>query len=100
MKCSSVRCGEGLSNRVSIIIRRYTDNIKVVAYVVDTFISILSCSSGYNLYHSIYGCVFCTILFNFVNYVIFIVIFMYSYYYVFSVLCILFHCVVLCTVCV
>jgi len=30
---------------------------------------------------------------------ILIVVFMYSYYYVCAVLCILFHCVVLCTVC-
>jgi len=47
------------------------------------------------------------LLFNFVNYVflslrlyILIVIFVYSYGYVCSVLCILFHCVVLCIVCV
>jgi hypothetical protein len=54
------------------------------------------------------------LLFNFVNYVvlllclcILIVMFMYSYCYAYvflllcsSVLCILFHCVVLCTVCV
>ena len=45
-----------------------------------------------------YGCMFCVLLFNFVNYVFvllclcfIIVIFMYSYYYVRSVLCILFH---------
>ena len=50
---------------------------------------------------------FCMLMFNFVNYVffifmlrIFIVMFMYSYCYVCSVLVILFHCVVLCTVCV
>jgi hypothetical protein len=48
----------------------------------------------------------CVLLFNFVNYVFFvmlrtrIVMFVYSYCYVCSVLCILFHCVVLCTVCV
>ena len=48
---------------------------------------------------------FCTLLFNFVNYVflllylcILIVMFMYSYCYVCSVLCILFHCVILCIV--
>jgi len=45
------------------------------------------------------------LLFNFVNYVflllyILIVMFMYYYSYVFSVLGILFHSVVLCTVCV
>jgi len=58
-------------------------------------------------YHCIYGCVFCMLLFNFVSYVflllclyIMIVMFMNSYCYVCSVLCILFHCVVLCIVCV
>ena len=57
------------------------------------------------LYHFMYGLKFCRFLFNFVNYVflllyIFIVMFMYSYCYACSVLCVLFHCVVLCTVCV
>jgi hypothetical protein len=49
----------------------------------------------------------CMLLFNFVNCVflllilcILIVMFMHFYCYVCSVLCILFHCVVLCTVCV
>ena len=37
---------------------------------------------------------------SFVNYVFFIIMFMYSYYYVCPVLCILFHCIVLCIVCV
>jgi hypothetical protein len=45
------------------------------------------------------------LLFNFVNYVflflsIHIVMLIYSYYYVYSVLGILFHCLVLCIVCV
>ena len=57
------------------------------------------------LYHFIYVCIFCMLLFDFINYVflllcIFIVMFMYSYCYVCSVLDILFHCVVLCIVCV
>jgi hypothetical protein len=63
---------------------------------------ILSYSFVSIFYHCIYGCIFCTRLFNFVNYVfllscicILIVMFMYSYCYVYSVLCILFHCVVL-----
>jgi hypothetical protein len=46
-------------------------------------------------FNCIYGCMFCMILFNFVNYVLFIVMFMYPYCYVCSVLYILFHCVVL-----
>jgi hypothetical protein len=43
------------------------------------------------LYHCTYGCMFCMLLVNFVNY---------AYCYVCSVLGILFHCVVLCIVCV
>jgi hypothetical protein len=38
------------------------------------------------------------LLFNCVNYVFFM--FMYSYHYVYNILCILCHCVVLCAVCV
>ena len=38
----------------------------------------------------IYGCMFCTLVFNFCKLCIFIVMFMYSYCYVRSVLCILF----------
>ena len=57
-------------------------------------------------YHCIYGCMLCTLLFNFVNYVLYVIM-MYSYCYVYvfscyvcSVLGILFHCIVLCIVCV
>ena len=63
----------------------------------------------FHFYHCIplCGCMFCMLLFNFVNYVflllclcILIVMFMYSYCYLRSILCILFHCVFLCVVCV
>jgi hypothetical protein len=56
---------------------------------------------GSILYHCIYGCMFYMLLFNFVSLCILIVMFwiliMFMYYYCFvcSVLCILFHCVVL-----
>jgi hypothetical protein len=51
------------------------------------------------VFHCIYSCMLCMLLFNFVCYVFF-VMFMYSYCYVCSVLGIVFHCVVLCIVCV
>jgi hypothetical protein len=57
---SVVKWSEGLRNMVSIIIRRYTDNKKIAASF--TFF-------GSILYHCIYGCAFCMLLFNFVNYV-------------------------------
>ena len=41
-------------------------------------------------YHCVCGCMFCMLLFNFVNYVFFIVMFMYSHCYVCSILYILF----------
>ena len=51
---------------------------------------ILSCSFGSVFYHCIYGCVFCMLLFNFVNHVF--SFFMCSYYVccVFSVFIVLF----------
>ena len=71
---------------------------------------IISYSLGSIFYHCVCGCM---LLFNFVNYVfvllclcifivmvyVLIVMFMYFYCYVYSVLCILFHFVVLCIVC-
>jgi hypothetical protein len=51
-------------------------------------------------YYFIYGCIYCMLLFNCVNYIFFIFMFMYSYCYVCYILCILFHCVILSTVCV
>jgi hypothetical protein len=59
-------------------------------------------SSGSILYYFIYGCMFCMFLFNFVN-CVFLLLFIILLVYVFlsllcSVLGILSHCVVLCTV--
>jgi hypothetical protein len=86
-----VKWSEGLSNRVSIIIRRYIDHMRFAAI----WLFCLSHSFGSILYHFMYGCMFCMLMFNFVQ-----VSLMYSYCYVCSVLGILFHCVVLCIVCV
>jgi hypothetical protein len=51
------------------------------------------------IYIYIYGCMFCMLLFNFVNCVS-LLLCLCILFYLCSVLCILFHCVVLCTVCV
>jgi hypothetical protein len=104
VKCSWVKCSESLSKRTSNIIRRYTDHMKLLLIwffrLSHSFILF-----GSIFYHCKYGCRFCMLLFNFVNYVflllclcILIAMFIYSYYYVCSILCILFHCVVLCIV--
>jgi hypothetical protein len=66
-----MKWSEGLSKRVPIIIRRYIglDLMKLAACMAVSFYHILSYSFGSILYHCTYGCVFCKLLFNFVNYV-------------------------------
>ena len=66
-----MKCSEGLSNRVSNIVRRYIDHMKFAAYMA-FFYHMLSCSFGSTFFYhctSIYGFMFCMLLFNFVNYV-------------------------------
>jgi len=64
VSASVVKWSEGLSNRVSIIIRRYTDRKKFVSCLAVSFIIFFSYSSGSILYR-IYGCMYYTLLFNF-----------------------------------
>ena len=100
MSTSVVKCSKGLSNRVSNIIRRYIDHTKFAAYMAFFVYHILSYSSGSIFYHRIYGCMFCMLLFNFVNYVFLllylcILIVMYVLFCAFHfvvLLCVLFVC--------
>ena len=61
MSKSVMKWSEGLRKRGSVIIRRYTDHMK--------FYMLLSYSFGYVMFHRIYVCMFCMLLFNFVYYV-------------------------------
>ena len=89
-----MKWSEGLRNRVSIIIKIYIDHTKFCCFF--HIILVLLCSIIYKVvcfvcfYLILFICILC----------ILIIVLMYSYCYVCSVLGFVFHCVVLCIVCV
>ena len=92
-----VKCSESLSNRVSNIIRRYTDHMKFVPYMSFSFYHFLSYFLVPFFIIVLNGCMFCVLLFNFENHVflllcLYILIVMYYSVYCFIILfCVLFY---------
>jgi len=61
-----VKWNKGLSNWVSIVIRSHIDHTRLVAYMTVIIFLYVFCSV---LYHFTYGCMFCMLLPNVVQYV-------------------------------
>jgi sterol desaturase/sphingolipid hydroxylase (fatty acid hydroxylase superfamily) len=97
---SVVKCSEGLSNRVSTIIRIYTDNTKFAVCMAFSFVIFFRSLLATFFYHLIIGCMFCLILFNCVHCVLLllclcVLIVMYVLFYVFCFIvlfCVLYCC--------
>ena len=93
LHCSVVKCSESLSNRVSYIIRRYTDHMNFAACMTFSFIIFLHVLLVlFFIILYIYRCMFFICLFNFVSYVFSLLCFyiLIVMYVLFCIFC--FHC--------
>ena len=70
MSTSLVKSSEGLSNRVSTIIKRYTDQMKFADYMAIPFTTFFSIFFWLYFVPQYIWLYVCMLLFNFVNYVL------------------------------